>query len=168
MHTILSGKPRFIGLLGLGGVLVLAPLISPQLAHLASLRGSNPPVTGDIAAPSKIETVLRQSCYDCHSNETRWPWYSRVAPVSWLIAREVERGRKEINFSEWNAYFPATRKRKLQWIERSLHEEVMPPALYRIMHADARLTEKDHAMLEQWLQAQIAELQQTLTNQGSQ
>ena len=97
-----------ISCLGMVGLLVLAPWIIPSLAHLASLRGNNPPVTGDITAPPDVAVVLRQSCYDCHSNETRWPWYSSVAPIAWVIAHGVERGRQELNFSEWTAYLPAT------------------------------------------------------------
>jgi len=155
------GKLLFVGVLGMAGLLVLVSWISPPLAHLASLRGSNPPVTGDITAPPDVAAVLRRSCYDCHSNETRWPWYSGVAPISWVIAHDVERGRQEVNFSEWTAYLPATRKRKLQWIERALHEQVMPPRLYRFLHPDAWLTEEDDTLLEHWLQMQLAELQQT-------
>ena len=155
------GKLLFVGVLGMAGLLVLISRTYPPLAHLATLRESNPPVTGDITAPPDIVAVLRRSCYDCHSNETRWPWYSGVAPISWVIAHDVERGRQEVNFSEWTAYLPATRKRKLQWIERALHEQVMPPPLYRFLHPHAWLTEQDTSLLEHWLQAQLAELQQT-------
>jgi len=79
----------------------------------------------------------------------------------------VERGRQEVNFSEWTAYVPVTRKRKLQWIERALHEHVMPPGLYRLLHPDARLTEQDISRLEHWLQAQLAELPHTSPHQES-
>jgi len=161
------GKLFSVSVLGTAGLLVFAPWISPPLAHLASLRGSNPPVTGDITAPPDVATMLRQSCYDCHSNETRWPWYSSVAPISWIIAHDVERGRQEVNFSEWTTYLPATRKRKLQWIERTLHEQVMPLRLYCILHPDAWLTEQETTLLEHWLQAQLTELQQTSQSQES-
>jgi hypothetical protein len=156
-----------VSLLGLAGVVVVAQWITALFAPLMSIRGSNPPVTGDIAAPPPVEMMLRRSCYDCHSNETRWPWYSRVAPVSWLLAREVELGRKEVNFSAWDAYFPATRKRKLQWIERALHEQGMPPWIYRLLHPEARLTDTDRTSLEQWIQAQIVELQPIAKEQVS-
>jgi Haem-binding domain len=119
------------------------------------VQRTNPPVSGDIAASPMIEVTLRRACYDCHSNETRWPWYSAIAPVSWLIADHVNLGRKEINFSEWGSYYPATRRRKLEWMGRALHEEVMPPWSYRLMHPGSRLSGADRAALEQWIEAEV-------------
>ena len=64
----------------------------------------NPPITAPLAAQAELAQVLERSCYDCHSNQTRWPWYASVAPVSWLVARDVDRGRHELNFSAWDGY----------------------------------------------------------------
>jgi heme-binding protein len=138
------------GLLGFANVVLAARLVTVQRASL--------PLSGDISAPREIESTLRRSCYDCHSNETRWPWYSGVAPLSWLIARDVELGRREVNFSEWNSYRPITRRRKLQWIERALREEVMPPAWYRLLHPEARLTRAEREALERWSEWEISRL----------
>jgi hypothetical protein len=69
------------------------------LIQLIPIRRDNPPATGSVAAPPEVMSILRRSCYDCHSNETIWPWYSRVAPVSWLVARDVHEGRRHVNFS---------------------------------------------------------------------
>ena len=74
----------------------------------------NPPVTGDIGAPSEVDAILRTSCYDCHSNETVWPWYSYLAPASWLVAEDVEHGREHLNFSEWTSYESGKRIHKLE------------------------------------------------------
>jgi len=117
---------------------------------------TNPPAQGTLAAPPQIEGTFRRACYDCHSNETHWPWYSRIAPLSWLIVHDVTLGRKEVNFSEWGSYYPATRRRKLEWIGRALHEANMPPWSYRLMHPDARLTEADRAALERWIDSALA------------
>jgi len=141
-------KAGTIALLGIGAGLLLAQLVPVQR--------TNPPAAGDVSAPPGIEATLRRACYDCHSNETRWPWYSRVAPISWMAAHDVELGRKEINFSEWGEYYPATRKRKLQWMGRALRQEAMPPWSYRLVHPDARLTDKDRAALERWIDSQIS------------
>ncbi len=143
-----------VGLLGITGCFLLA--------QFRPVQRTNPPAKGDVSAPPGIEATLRRACYDCHSNETRWPWYSRVAPISWLAAHDVELGRKEMNFSEWGAYYPATRKRKLQWTDRALRQGTMPPWSYRIVHPDARLTEKDRAALERWIDWEI-----THPSQGS-
>ena len=116
----------------------------------------SPLSNGDIAAPAQIEALLTRACYDCHSNQTRWPWYSRVAPVSWLVARDVALGRKELNFSEWGSYYPQTRKRKLQWMGRVLRERTMPPWAYRLMHPGARLTDAERATLDRWIESEIS------------
>ena len=125
-------------------------------AQFVPTQRANPPAGRDISAPPGIEATLRRACYDCHSNETRWPWYSRVAPISWLVLHDVELGRKEINFSEWGEYRPATRKRKLQWMDRALRREAMPSWSYRILHPDARLTEEDRAALERWIDSEVS------------
>jgi Haem-binding domain len=125
-------------------------------AQFVPVQRTNPPSLGTLSAPPEIEAKLRRACYDCHSNETQWPWYSRVAPVSWFIVCDVTRGRKEVNFSEWGSYYPATRRRKLEWIGRSLHEEKMPPWPYRLMHPGARLSETDLAALERWIESALS------------
>jgi hypothetical protein len=116
----------------------------------------NPPSKEDLPAPPEVEQTLRRSCYDCHSNQTHWPWYSRIAPLSWIVARDVNAGRRQLNFSEWGEYFPATRRRKLQWMERALGEEAMPPWTYRAMHPSSRLAPADRAELRRWIETQLA------------
>jgi Haem-binding domain len=125
------------------------------IAQFKTIQRTNPPLEGDLAAPPQINMLLRRACYDCHSNETRWPWYTYIAPVSWLIAHDVERGRQELNFSEWESYYAATRRRKLQWMDRALREENMPPWTYRVLHPGAGLTPQDLTVLEQWIEAEI-------------
>jgi hypothetical protein len=125
------------------------------IAQFRTIQRTNPPLKGDLVAPPEIKTLLRQACYECHSNETHWPWYSYIAPISWLVGRDVEGGRKQLNFSEWGSYYPTTRMRKLQWMERTLHEETMPPWHYRILHPGASLTPQDLAALEKWIESEI-------------
>jgi hypothetical protein len=126
------------------------------VAQLKPVDRTNPPSKGDLSAPPEVAAILRHACYDCHSNQTRWPWYSRIAPFSWEIAHHVDLGRKEMNFSEWGEYYPATRKRKLEWMQRALHEEVMPPWSYQLMHPGARLTDDDRARLNRWINTELA------------
>jgi len=124
--------------------------------QLIPVRRANPPVIGDIAASAEISASLRRSCYDCHSNETRWPWYSRIAPYSWFLVKDVKRGRQELNFSDWGTYYPATRHRKLEWIGRAVRDKAMPPWSYRLMHPGARLSEADRAAIEHWIESALA------------
>jgi hypothetical protein len=114
------------------------------------------PDAGALTAPPEVITILKNSCYDCHSNQTQWPWYGRVPPLSWWISREVELGRRQVNFSDWAGYYPITKQHKLQWIGRSVRESNMPPLPYRLMHPAARLTEGDRRAIEQWVEAELA------------
>jgi heme-binding protein len=125
------------------------------IAQSLPARRTNPSSNRDFAAPPEISALLRRACYDCHSNETRWPWYGHVAPVSSLIAWEVESGRRELNFSEWDSYYPLTRRRKLQWIDRVLRERRMPPWSYVVLHRDAWLSAKELGALEHWIQSEF-------------
>ena len=115
---------------------------------------SNPPVTLEIDAPDAVLAVLRESCYDCHSNETTWPWYSRVAPFSWRIAEHVEHGREHVNFSEWDTYSTI---QKAHWVEESYEEAEeghMPLPSYLWLHGDAALTADDLAVLKEWAESE--------------
>jgi hypothetical protein len=140
------------------GACLLALGFCALAAQLITVDRTNPPASSgsSLAAPEQIEALLTRACYDCHSNQTRWPWYSRIAPVSWLVARDVALGRKELNFSEWGSYYPQTRMRKLQWMGRMLRERSMPLRSYRLMHPEARLTDGERATLERWIESGIS------------
>jgi Haem-binding domain len=143
--------PALAAMLALGGAILAAQLVTVERVHLVS-----PLPNGDIGAPAPIEMLLTRACYDCHSDRTRWPWYSRVAPASWIVARDVTLGRKELNFSEWRSYYPQTRRRKLQWMGRVVRDRAMPPWSYRLMHPGARLTEAERAMLDRWIESALS------------
>ena len=145
-------KLAWAAVLGVSTVLLAAQLVPVKRTNLL--------IRGTLPARPEIETTLKRACYDCHSNETRWPWYSCAAPLSWLVVHDVTLGRKEVNFSEWGSYNPATRRRKLEWMGRTLREETMPPWTYRLLHADARLTNAERAALERWIEFQVAAIQE--------
>ena len=128
-------------------------LLAAQLVQMPPL---NTAPTGELSAPAAVRSLLERSCYDCHSVQTRWPWYSHVAPMSWLIYRDVEQGRKQIDFSDWTIYRPITRMHKLQWMGRALRQESMPPLSYLLLHPRARLTAEDRALLERWIDQELA------------
>src|SRR5262249_61506131 len=100
---------------------------------------TNSAIKAERAAPAETAPLLRRACYDCHSRETAWPWYSRVAPVSWLVVHDVEEGRRELDFSAWDAYDAAQRAKKLRESADEIAEGEMPPWHYRLVHAAARL-----------------------------
>jgi len=127
------------------------------IALATPIARSSPPANGDIEAPPEIALTLRQACYDCHSGQTRWPWYTRVPLLSRVAVKEVELGRRQVNFSQWDSYYPATRRRKLKWIGRALQQQDMPPLSYRLLHPDARLTDADRIAIERWIDSQLAD-----------
>ena len=129
-------------MIGLGAVVVLIQLVRPSM--------ENAPVTGDIVVPAEVHTLLKRSCYDCHSNETTWPWYSQVAPVSWLVARDVNGGRKHLNFSSWESYEPGRKLKKLKEIAEEVGDGEMPMAIYVVMHSEAKLTEAEKKTIVDW------------------
>jgi len=119
---------------------------------------TNPPVEQDVAAPAGVEALLRRACYNCHSHETVWPWYSHAAPVSWLLAHDVSEGRREINFSTWAAYPPAKKIRKLRKSAEEVAKGKMPPWYYALVHPEARLAAGEREMLRAWTVAEIGRL----------
>ncbi len=138
------GRGAKIGL-GLAGALALAQLIP--------VARENPPVEAELPAPPELRALLRRACYDCHSNETRWPWYSQLAPVSWLVAHDVKDAREHMNFSTWNAYDEEERLEKLEEAVEEVEEGNMPLPPYLLLHRDAALSEADVALLRSFAEA---------------
>ncbi len=119
-------------------------------AQFIPLDRSNPPIVAEFAGPAEVREVLRKSCYDCHSNETRWPFYSRIAPMAWLVVHDVREGREHLNFSEWEDYdvFKQIKLRDEIWEE--VEEGEMPLFAYLIAHPEARPSEEDRTVLQSW------------------
>jgi hypothetical protein len=111
---------------------------------------TNPPEKAVVMAPPEVHDLLVRACFDCHSHRTVWPWYSRVAPVSWLVAHHVEDGRADLNFSEWPVFDLEEKELYLRDIENQLVKGEMPPGYYKIAHAGARLTDEEVALLLAW------------------
>lgn len=103
-----------------------------------------------MAVPAELKTVLQRACYNCHSNETTWPWYSRVAPVSFLIANDVKEGRRQINFSAWNQYGGNRKARKLKEIVEQVEQNKMPQWYYVLVHPEAKLSPGDRELIVRW------------------
>jgi hypothetical protein len=111
---------------------------------------SNPPVTSNIPASAAVDSVIRRACYDCHSNETVWPWYAHVAPISFLVARDVHQGRRHLNFSTWGQYDTAKQTKLVREIWKQVSTGEMPMTIYLPMHPHARLSAQDKAVFEAW------------------
>jgi hypothetical protein len=101
--------------------------------------------------------ILQRSCWDCHSNETRWPWYSRVAPVSWLVAEDVEDGRRHANFSAWDRYDAKDSDEVMEEVIEVMEEAEMPIWQYTLVHGDAKLSTDERERLIAWAREMRAE-----------
>jgi len=130
-------------------ILAVAVVALLVLAQFFPPVRTNPPVNPvatfeAVAKPSQeVVSIVKRACYDCHSNLTVWPWYSRVAPVSWLIAEDVTDGRARLNFSQWNLLSREAAKQRLTGACEEVRDGEMPLWQYRLMHPEARLTEQD-------------------------
>ena len=140
------------------------------LLQLTNPPRTNPPVApghdllATNAPPPQIAALLHAACYDCHSYETKWPWYSHIAPVSWLVASDVKGGRERLNFSDWPHDQPERAAKRLERISEELDYKDMPPAKYTLLHPEARLTDGQRQELIQWADEEAARLKAAATN----
>src|SRR5262249_55501205 len=116
-----------------------AAIAVAALIQLVPVRRDNPPVKTEVTAPPAVRSILERSCYDCHSNRTVWPWYSYVAPVSWLVAKDVRNGRREVNFTDWPLFDQDEQDHILSHIVKQVQRQSMPLPIYLTMHPKARL-----------------------------
>ena len=145
-----SGKKLKWMLLAAGAGFALLQLFNPSL--------NNPPVVPghDVMAtnppPPEVAALLHQACYDCHSNETRWPWYAHVAPVSWWIVSHMKEGRDALNFSEWphgDAYVAGDQLGRIGE-QVQTHKMPLPSYTWLGMHPAAKLTEEQRGRILKW------------------
>jgi hypothetical protein len=145
------------------GIAIVVILVALQFVRP---KRENPPTDQSMTLTAQsditpvVTTLIRASCFDCHSNETRWPWYSEVAPVSWLVADDVKVGRNHLNFSEWGKYAKSKRVLKLGQIYEQVSKNEMPLPKYLTMHANAKLSAADRDSITNWTEQE----QDKLTN----
>jgi hypothetical protein len=130
------------------GIIVLIGLVLFALIQLVPYGRShkNPPVVQEPNWDAQTRAIAKKACFDCHSNEVVWPWYSNIAPVSWLVQRDVDEGRRHLNFSEWGS-----NNRSVGEIAEVIQEGEMPPAQYTLIHTAAKLTAAEKQTLIQGL-----------------
>lgn len=137
------------------GRIVIALLVVVAAAQFVPIKRTDPPVVSTVEAPDSVLAVLRRSCFDCHSNETRWPWYSHVAPVSWFVVRHVNRGRGDLNFSEWPAFDFELEAQNLHDIAEQVSEGKMPLRSYTLVHWGAKLDADASGLLLRWAKSGV-------------
>jgi len=108
-------------------------------------------ITNVYSVPENITVFLKNACYDCHSNNTRYPWYTNIQPVGWLLAYHIKRGKAVLNFSDFGSYTARRQMSKLRAIENSLKDGSMPLSSYTFVHKNARLSKEDKTTIIDWI-----------------
>ena len=129
------------------GVMLIFALV---IIQFVPIERSNPAEQGKAPAPAEVQVLLQRACYDCHSNETRWPWYSHVAPISFLLSHDVKEGRHEVNFSVWDQYNEQRKTRKRKEIVEQVQSGEMPQWYYILLHPAAKLSEAERQAIIGW------------------
>lgn len=134
---MLKGYKKFLVILLVGYIIIA----------LIPVDRSNPPIKNEPQLPANVKAIFKKSCYDCHSNEVNYPFYSYLPPASWIVSGDVQNGRKHLNFSEWD-------NNKEYKLKEEIWEEVakgeMPLSAYTFMHPSAKLTQDEKNAIENW------------------
>ncbi len=138
-------------------VVLVAVQFLPTPRNAGEIHGAGH-VAKFVSVPSAVEAILVKACYDCHSNGTRYPWYSRVQPVAWWMGGHVEDGKRHLNFSEFGGYEAKRRKTKLELGYDEVDQGHMPLPSYTWAHRDAVLSAAEKKLFLEWLEAAIEEL----------
>lgn len=114
------------------------------------VNDTNPPVISDLASSIEVKNILKVACYDCHSNETKWPWYSKIAPVSFFVANHVNNGRKHLNFSIWGSMYTQKQTEYKKEIWEEIEKGEMPLSNYIWFHPKAKLSSEQRQIIKSW------------------
>ncbi len=107
-------------------------------------------ISNTVIMPSKVHSLLKNACYDCHSNNTYYPWYSKIQPVRLMMDTHVKEGKTEINFSEFGSYSTRSQISKLKGLANSIKDNIMPLSSYRLMHKGANLSDEEKNLIINW------------------
>jgi hypothetical protein len=134
--------------LGLVATLVIIQFIRPS--RNTSTGESPNEISKYYEVPADLHAVLKKSCYDCHSNNTVYPWYTNIQPVGWWLQSHVNDGKDELNFDEFGTYAEKKAKHKFEEIEEMVNEGEMPLSSYTLIHGDAKLSSEQATAIASW------------------
>ena len=141
-------------------LIIIAQFFSPEKneGNLTSVV----PFLNETNPPEMVKTILETTCFDCHSNTTKYPWYNTITPVNYFLDSHVKDGKKHLNFSEWTGYSLKKKEHKMDELYEEVEEGEMPLNSYTWTHADANLTEEQVAAVVAWGKKVQGEYQQQL------
>ncbi|MFK5856708.1 MAG: heme-binding domain-containing protein [Bacteroidota bacterium] len=133
-------------------IVILLVIIQFIPSGLPDISKDNPNdlLVNNTDIPKDVQMILKTSCYDCHSNETYYPWYSYIAPISFLVSRDTKVGREKFNFSDWTTYKKSDMAEILDEISEEVSEGEMPMKIYTIIHRDASLSDDEKEIIVNW------------------
>ena len=135
---------------------VLIQLYRPDRTNPPIVQAETLEATTNV--PENVHAILKRSCNDCHSNETVYPWYSNIAPMSWGLAFHVEEGRLELNYSVWNTYSAKKKRHKFDETCEQVTSGAMPHNQFLWLHSEAQLSEADKKILCDWAETEKAKI----------
>lgn len=112
-------------------------------------------ISNTYSIPENLYALLLNSCYDCHSNNTNYPWYSNIQPIGWQMESHIKKGKEKLNFSEFGELSSRRQNSKLREIEVSINDSTMPMSVYTLMHRKARLSQEDKESLINWIELKV-------------
>jgi len=149
---------RKLNMIGWLSVIVVAVVLAIQFIPVERNVSTVPPGQSferTEKVPANVAAILKVSCYDCHSNNTRYPWYSELQPGAWFMAQHIKKGRDELNFDEFNNYSKRRKKAKIKSVISQIEKEEMPLKSYLLLHPDAGLTPNKKKVLLQFFQSEL-------------
>ena len=137
-------------LLGLLVILIIIQFIHP--ARNKSGQDMPNDISKVVSMPNDVQGILKKACYDCHSNNTNYPWYTSIQPLHWFMNYHIQSGKEDLNFNEFGSYTPRRQQNKLRSIESSLKDGTMPLFFYTLIHRNAILSDAEKLLIMNWVQ----------------
>jgi len=137
-------------LVAIGIVFVALQFIQP--VHNKSGQITVTDISKIASIPDSVQDILKNACYDCHSNNTNYPWYSSIQPMGWIMANHITQGKEALNFSEFGSYSPRKQLSKLNGIANSIKDDIMPLSSYKLIHKNAQLSTKEKTLIINWVE----------------
>lgn len=138
-------------LIGLLLVLIVIQFFRPEKNHAEGLNDAD--ISYAIQVPTNIHELMIEKCYDCHSNNTQYPWYANVQPVAWWLNDHIEHGKGELNFSDFKNYSEKKANHKLEEISELIAEDEMPLPSYTLIHRSAKVTADEKIAINDWIKS---------------
>lgn len=145
-----------IGLIGLLAILLLIQFVQP--ARNQNKQAATAGIATVVHVPGNVQAILKNSCYDCHSNNTRYPWYASIQPAAWWMSSHISEGKEELNFDEFGKYSKRKQLSKLKAVNGAIEDESMPLPSYTLIHRDAVLSKNEQKLLKDWIEISRNEL----------